>query len=300
MAKVQVVTDSVASLPADVVRDHDIHVMSLFIHESGMVHEDAVMDVDEFYTRVGDMAAHIPTSSQPSQEAFEEEFTRAAQAGRDVLGVFISSRMSGTFEGAVLGARRVKERFPCWNAYILDSMSNSFDEGFAAIEAAKAAAKGESLAVCYQVAVETCARTRWLFTPDTLAFLKAGGRIGRASALLGSLLKIHPILTVADGEVDVVAKVPSGRKALALMARRFTRESRRFELVDAVVHYIGTPAAARRWMTDAIEPVTDEPVRVVPVSPVIGVHVGPAVGIVYRCKQALPGKLTRLPEGVLI
>ncbi|MGN0034631.1 MAG: DegV family protein [Coriobacteriales bacterium] len=300
MKRVQVVTDSVASIPADLLEKHDIEVLSLYVNENGSVHEDARMDADEFYSRIVGMEDNIPTSSQPSQEAFEAAFSKAAASGRDVLGVFISSRMSGTFDGALLAARRVKERHPGWHACILDSTSNSFDEGYAAIAAADAAAEGAALDECYDVAVSTCARCRWLFAPSSLAFLKAGGRIGRASAMLGTLLKVSPILTVADGEVGVVAKVPTYRRALDRMVRYFARETKAHSLVDATVHYIGPSAPARTWATNSIEPLAGKKVRVLPVSPVIGVHVGPAVGIVYRCEEDLPGKLSRLPEGVLV
>ena len=254
MNKVQVVTDSVASIPKDVIEELGIKVLSLYINEGGSIHEDATMDVDEFYTRIAGMEKSIPKSSQPSQEAFEVMFSAGARAGCDTLGVFLSSQMSGTFEGALLAARHVKERYPDWHACILDATSNSLDEGYAVIAAAKAARDGAALDACYDVAVSTCAATRFIFAPTSLVFLKAGGRIGRAGAVLGDLLKISPVLTVADGETDVLAKVPSYKKTLAKMTKIFEREAKRYSLVEAAVHYIGPSADARIWAQHAIDP----------------------------------------------
>lgn len=103
---VKIVTDSVASIPAEVVRERDIEVVSLFVNRDGREYREADMDVDAFYEDIADMIDNPPTSSQPSQHAMETIFEKAAQAADEVLGVFISSKMSGTFEGAVLGPAR--------------------------------------------------------------------------------------------------------------------------------------------------------------------------------------------------
>ena len=102
---VKIVTDSVASIPAEVVRERDIEVVSLFVNRDGREYREADMDVDAFYEDIADMIDNPPTSSQPSQHAMETIFEKAAQAADEVLGVFISSKMSGTFEGAVGPAR---------------------------------------------------------------------------------------------------------------------------------------------------------------------------------------------------
>ena len=102
---VKIVTDSVASIPAEVVRARDIEVVSLFVNRDGREYREADMDVDAFYEDIADMIDNPPTSSQPSQHAMETIFEKAAQAADEVLGVFISSKMSGTFEGAVRSAR---------------------------------------------------------------------------------------------------------------------------------------------------------------------------------------------------
>ncbi|MDO4850558.1 MAG: DegV family protein [Actinomycetota bacterium] len=298
MSNVQVITDSASSLDKGMLAELDIDVLSLYVNEGGMTHEETTMDIVAFYDRIGDLVDDIPTSSQASLEATAQAFVSAAEKGRDVFAGFIGSRMSGMFESACLVAKQVKERYPDWHACMLDTGSNSLDEGYGVLAAARAALRGAPLAECHDIAVRTCLSSRWLFTPRSLAFLKAGGRIGRAASLVGNLLRICPILTVFDGEVEVAGKYPTFNKSVSKIAKMFERDVRRFGLVEATVHYIGPREPAEEWARDVIEPIAQAPVDVLPVSPVIGVHVGPALGIVYHCDSTLPGKFTNPPEGV--
>lgn len=289
---VKIVTDSVASIPSEVVRARDIEVVSLYVNRDGVEHREADMDVAAFYEDIADMIDNPPTSSQPSQHALEELFDRAAEARDEVLGIFMSSKMSGTFEGAVRAARACRERFGQFRCTLIDSTSNCGDEMFAVLDAADARDAGASLEECARAATDAVAASRFIFAPESLAFLKAGGRIGGASALLGGLLQISPVLTVADWETATLAKVRTWKKTLARMADTFKEDISACGLKRVVVHYIGAAAPAMRWAREAVEPVVGHAVEVLPVSPVIGVHVGPAVGLAYECERAVPGKLT--------
>ena len=96
---IKVVTDSVASLPKELIEKENIEVVSLFLNENGHEHVDATMDLDDFYMRIYDMADNPPTSSQPSQSVLEELFESFAKAGHEVLGIWISTGLSGAFDG---------------------------------------------------------------------------------------------------------------------------------------------------------------------------------------------------------
>jgi DegV family protein with EDD domain len=228
----------------------------------------------------------LPTSSQPSLESFLEAFGRALEHGTDVLGVFVSSKMSGTLEAARIAADMILAENPGARIELLDSGSNSMEQGFGALAAADAAVAGESLERCMEVARDTISRTRYLFTPETLEYLRRGGRIGHASALLGGLLQIKPILTVEDGETTTFAKVRTHGKALSEIASKFAKDIEAYGLNQVIVHYIGEPGPAEAFAREQIEPLANRPVEIMPVSPVIGLHVGPAVGIVYETERA--------------
>lgn len=286
----RIVTDSVSSLPEGIAEERNIEVVSLYVHHKGAEYVDAEMDVDEFYAGIADMVDDIPTSSQPSQQSFQEVFESAARAGDDVLCIFISQLMSGTLQGALRVAKDCKREYPDFNCLLIDSTTNGADEGFVIMDAADARDAGKSLEECAQAAAHAIRCSRFLFAPETMEFLKAGGRIGAATALLGNLLKIVPILTVSDGEAETFSKTRTRTKAEERMVQALKDDMEAHGLKRVVVHYIGSKAPAQKWAHDAIEPLVGHSVPVLPVSPVIGVHVGPAIGVAYECDRFLEGK----------
>lgn len=287
---IRIVTDSVASIPADLARECDVEVVSLYVNYKGEEYVDAEMDVDEFYSGIHEMVDDIPTSSQPSQHVLEEVFERAAQVGDEVLGVFISSKMSGTFEGAIRAARSCKSRNLGFRCMLIDSTTNSYDEAFPVLDAVAARDAGKSLEECAHAVLDAVMSSRFLFAPESLAFLRAGGRIGGAAALLGNLIQLSPVLTVRDAEATTFAKVRTRKKALDRMVQTLKNDIDEHGLKRVAVHYIGEKLPAIEWAKAAVEPLVGHAVDVIPVSPVIGTHVGPAVGIAYECAAPLAGK----------
>ncbi len=288
---IKIVTDSVASIPASVARKAGIDIITLYVNRDGVEHADAEMDLDAFYADIYAMVDNIPLSSQPSQHTFEEIFEKAAQAGDQVLGIFISSGLSGTCEGALRAARAVKARNIDFEYRIIDSASCGYDEAWPVFDAVRARDGGADLDGCAQAVLEGIESTRFLFTPETLTFLQKGGRIGAAAALVGNLINLSPVLSVVDGLATPIAKVRTRKKALDKMVALFRDDIEKLGLKNVVVHYIGDKAPAVAWARDVIEPLIGRTVDVLPVSPVIGLHVGPAVGLAYECAQALAGKL---------
>lgn len=289
---VKLLTDSVASLPNDVAASEDIEVVSLYINESQGEFADTMDATAGFYDRLPSLVDCLPTSSQPSQHTLEGIFERAAQAGEEVLGVFISSGLSGTFDGAVRVARAVKAHNIDFRAILIDSASAGYDEAYAILEAARASRAGKTLEQCANAACDAIMRSRFLFAPESLTYLQKGGRIGGAKALLGNLVKLAPVLTVRDGSPVDIAKVRTQKKVLAAMFERFKADVESNGLAEVMIHYIGQPDKARAWARETIEPYLGHEVAVQPVSPVVGLHVGPAAGIAYRCERPLEGKIT--------
>ena len=289
---IKIITDSVASIPADAAREAGIEVVTLFVNRDGRELADADMDLDAFYADIYEMVDNIPTSSQPSQAALEAVFEEAAQAGDEVLGVFISTGLSGAYEGAVRAARAVAARNIGFSYALVDSSSCGYDEAWPVFDAVAARAAGEDLEGCTRAVLKGIESTRFLFTPETLTFLQKGGRIGNAAALLGNLIQLSPVLTVTDGAAATLAKVRTRKKALERIAATFRADIEKLGLKRVAVHYIGDKAPALTWAREVVEPLIGRTVRVLPVSPVIGLHVGPAVGIAYECASAVASKLT--------
>ena len=289
---IKLLTDSVASIPAKRAKEEGIDVISLFIHEGDREHEEATMDLDAFYARILEMVDDIPSSSQPSLATFKEYFETAAKAGDDVIAVMISSAMSGTYESAVRVARAVKEEYPDFKIALIDTRSTGLDEAWPVLECARFVREGHSFEECVTHAAETVFCSRYYFTPESLTFLQKGGRIGAAKALVGNLIQILPVLTVVDGMPVDVVKARTQRKARAAIVKLFEEDLKGNELVEFAVQYIGTPDEARAWSEEVFEQMLGIKPELLPVSPVVGLHVGPAVGISYHCKKPLVGKFS--------
>jgi len=296
---IRIVTDSTASIPKDIAEENGIEVATMYVSRDGVEYEDATMDLDVFYRDIYDMVDNIPKSSQPSKGVFEAMFEEMAKAGDELLGIFMSAKMSGTVDCALQAARSVASHHVGFNFRIIDTSSNSFDEAWPVLAAASGRDAGCSLDQCCELVERSMCASRWLFTPESLRFLKAGGRIGTASALLGNLMKICPVLTVSDGETATFAKVRTQKKALATIANKLAADIADYGLKNLVVHYIGSAVEASRWAREVVEPIAARVVPVIPVSACIGVHVGPAIGIVYECEHALPGKLSFNPASLV-
>ncbi len=203
---VRIITDSTSSIPQDIRAELGIEVASLIINRNGEELVESETDLDAFYKDIYEMADNIPTSSQPPLGKVREVVESIAKTGDEVLGIFISSKMSGTFESFVHTAKEVKNDLPNFRFAAIDSMTNCMEMGWPAIAAAKAAKTGASLDDCIQAANTSLHSTRFVFAPESLLFLQKGGRIGKAAALIGNMISLTPVLTVNDGEASTFSK----------------------------------------------------------------------------------------------
>jgi DegV family protein with EDD domain len=286
---VRVVADSTSYVPEQELTRLGITTVQLSATLAGVTRAESDIDSEAFYRQMRS-SGEFPTSSQPSVGSITDAFESAIAAGEDVVAVVLSSRMSGTFETACMVREQVLARMPQGHIEIVDSESNSMQEGFAVLAAARAAHDGADTDAVIAAARSAMRRSRWLFAPATLEYLRIGGRIGNATALLGALLQVRPILTVEEGVTSTVRTVRTQRRALKDIAEMVAADSREHGLTDAVVHHILAPDVGGE-LADEIERLTGLRPRIQLLGPVIGLHVGPgSVGVVYLTEQPLPGR----------
>ena len=305
---IRILTDSTSSIPPQLRSDLGIDTISLHVNYNGQEFEEATMDLDAFYADIYDMKNNPPTSSQPSPAAISAYLEEAAAADDQVIATCLSSRMSGTFESVVSIAAQVKERHPQFTYAVIDSTTNCMELGLPVIAGARQRNQGATFDQCVAAIRDAIHSTRFLFAPESLKFLEAGGRIGKAAALLGSLVKISPVLTVKDGAAETFAKVRTYKKALDKIVEAYRADTEglgragaeALGLTDLAVHYIGSRTPAEQWARDVIEPLVGRSVLVTPASPVIGVHVGPAMGIAWQCARPIPGKFEAIVPEVVV
>ena len=294
---VRVVTDSTASLTAEEIQSNNIKVVTLFLVSDGKATPEVEIKTDQYYATLNDFDK-LPTSAQPTPASFLEAFTEILDAGDDVLAIFTASGLSGTYEGARMIASQIEAERPDAKGRIsiVDSTSNGRALAFPVLDAARAAAEGADLAACTEVAEYTASCTRFVFAPKSLEHLRRGGRIGRASALLGTALKLVPILgpDKKDGTVHTYGKVRTLPRAMDKIKDIMMEDAQKYGgLKAACVHNIAEIELANEWNESTITPLVKDqlggaPVPVMPVPPVIGTHVGPAIGIAWVVNKPLP------------
>jgi DegV family protein with EDD domain len=283
---VRVVTDSTSYIPADEAAALGIRVVQLSATLHGVTQTEDEIDAEEFYRSML-TGGEFPTSSQPSVACMIEALEEPVAAGDSVIAVLLSSKMSGTYETALMARDQIVARRPDARIAIVDSLSNCMEEGFAVLAAARVAAAGGTLDEAAEAARLTTTRTRWLFTPASLEYLRMGGRIGNARALLGTLLQVRPILTVVDGVTSTVRSVRTMRRAIETIADMVVSDAEEHGLADIVVHHI-LDAGEAEQLAALLEPRIGRRPRVQQIGPAIGLHVGPGtIGVVYETHEDL-------------
>ena len=276
---VKIVTDSTADLPPELAQELDITVVPLQVIFGDQAYRDGVdMTSEEFFRRLPH-AAELPRTSQPSPGDFQQVYRQLAQQTDRVLSIHLSSGLSGTVETARQAARTMSDRV---KIEVIDSGTISMVMGFAVIAAARAARAGGTLDACAQAAHSVLRRQRLAVAVDTLEYLRRGGRIGRAQAFLGGLLRLKPILTIRDGQAYPLARVRTHRKALEEVLRVCLEGS---EVEEAAVMYTTNPGDARFLADEIRRRCPNAAVHLGRIGPVIGVHGGPGligIGVVLR------------------
>jgi DegV family protein with EDD domain len=273
---VRVVTDSACDLPDDLIERDGIEVVPLTIRfgKEELV-DRKELSTDEFWRRLAESDV-LPETSAPSAGAFEAAFRRLIGDGATgIICINLSSKLSATMQSAQVAAQAVQADCP---VVVVDSLMVSMGLGSLCLTAARRAADGDSLESIVANVTDRRNRSKLYGALDTLEFLRKGGRVGNARALLGSMLAIKPVLEVRDGEVEEAGKVRTRSKALRLLADRVKEGP--FENL-AVLH---GNAPDLDELLDLLEPLAPRDEIVIgQIGPVIGTHAGPRViGVTFQ------------------
>jgi len=265
-----VITDSTACLTDDLLKESGLTVVPIHVVVDGQTFLDGV-DITSAEVAAALSRFATVSTSRPTPQQFLDAYAKAAEEGADaIVSVHLSASLSGTYDAARLAARDAPVPVE-----VVDTRSIAMGLGFAALNAARAAQAGADQAATAEVARRTAADSQVLFYVDTLEFLRRGGRIGKASAWLGSALRVKPLLHVVGGEVAPLEKARTANRALGRLTD-LAEEAAQGRRVQVAVQHLDAQdraAAVAHRLREHLH--TD--VLVCEVGAVMGVHVGPGL-----------------------
>jgi DegV family protein with EDD domain len=276
---VRIVTDSACDLPESICTELGIEVVPLTIRFGDREYVDRKeLTTDAFWKELASSSV-LPETSAPSVGAFEETFRRLSDDGADaIVCVNLSAKLSATMQSAQVAAKALDGRTP---VEIIDSRSASMGIGNLVLHAARRARDGASLE---EIVGDVQARrdNQHVFAAlDTLEYLRKGGRIGGAQAMLGSMLSIKPIISVTDGAVEPAGRVRTRSKALRFLVDQIPAGN-----VEVISVLHANAPDLDEFLAMLAPVVPDAEVTVGMIGPVIGVHTGPRVmGIAWINRQ---------------
>jgi DegV family protein with EDD domain len=270
--RVTVVTDSTTYMPQSLIDRWGIQQVSLYVGWAGDLRpERDYRDLDAFYARLH-ASPQLPTTSQPSVGDFLSCYQPLLVAGRDILSIHIAGGLSGTCESAREAARLLAEEGRAGTIEVLDSETGAGGLGCLVAVAASLAERGEALAAIVDEVRQARESLDIWFCLDTLEYLRRGGRIGAAQALVGTALKVKPILTFGT-EIAPVGRVRTHRRALERMVA-YLHELHERGANEWIVQHAQAPADAKQLVAAGTALFGFGPLFCTEVGPVLGAHLG--------------------------
>ncbi|NBK93487.1 DegV family protein [bacterium 1XD21-13] len=272
-----IMTDNMADLPEDYIREHNLEVLSLsYILDGETYDRDHPLEVGEFYHRMRE--GSMPTTSQVNPEQAKEAFTACLEQGKDVLYIAFSSGLSGTYNSGKIAAEEIREegRFPDRKLMVLDSLSASLGEGLLVHKAVQLKEAGKSMEEAAAWVEEHRLNLCHNFTVDDLFHLHRGGRVSKATAILGTMINIKPILHVDnEGHLIAIGKVRGRKKSLSTLVDRMGEQIKGFENPEVFISHGDCIEDARYVEKLVRERFGVESFIINYVGPTIGAHSGP-------------------------
>jgi DegV family protein with EDD domain len=277
MSQVAIVTDSTATIPDEMLKALNIHWVPYYIHRGNEVLRDLVSIKREEFYRWLPKARELPKTANPGPGDYETIYEKIAteEGINEIVSIHMTSKSSGAFQAATIGRTAILERLPQLRIEVIDTLNVSMCHGWTVIEAARAALKGKSIDQVLAKIHSIIPRAQMIQTADTLKYLAMGGRIGKATSLLGSLLNIKPLIGMRDGVIVPLGKAFTRGSAYKMMAEEvFKTAGAKGKVKIAYVH-----AAARdevlkiKELIEGRINVVEE--IIVELPPALGVHSGP-------------------------
>jgi DegV family protein with EDD domain len=276
--KVAIVTDSISSLTQAMGREHDVHVVPIHIFFGTDAYcDDIDLNAEAFYELLRE-SKQMPTTSQPTALEFQQVYAQVAREAEAIVSIHASKEVSATVDSA----RAARNELPDVPIRVIDSRTLSMGQGLIVIAAAHAAAAGKSAEEIVEHVEELVSKTKVLFTVETLEYLRRGGRIGGATALLGSALKIKPVLHIEHGRVEPLEKPRTRKRAVERLLDLMAEQVGTADNVHAAILHCDARSEAERLAERVAAQFQCVELFTAEAGPTIGAHGGPGtVGLTF-------------------
>jgi DegV family protein with EDD domain len=276
--KVAIVTDSISSMTQAMGREYGVHVVPIHILFGAQAYLDGIdLFAPQFYQKLNGNK-QLPTTSQPTAIDFSECYRKLVGQTEAIVSIHASGKVSATVDSARAASKELAD-LPI---HVVDCRTLSMGQGLVVIAAARAAAEGKSAKEIVQLVENLSAKTNVIFTVETLEYLRRGGRIGGATALLGTALKIKPVLHIAEGQVEPLEKPRTRKRAVGRLIDLMGERVASSNSVHAAVLHCAAPADAERLADRVAQEFNCVELITAEAGPTIGTHGGPGtLGIAF-------------------
>ena len=285
----QIISDGGCDFTKEEVKKYGIDVIPFYITFDQKTHLKEGVDIskDEYFKRLVEDKNLFPKTSQPSPQDYIDVYTPHLKAGKDIISLTISSKLSGTYNSATLAAQTLKDDYPNQTIVVIDSLNVSLCQGLILKEIIKMRDKGYSITETVKSANEIIKTAKIYFTLDTLEYLKRGGRVGPTTALVGGILGLRPVLQLVDGAVDQLDSVRGKKRVMQLVEEGVVAALKDdIQSVNIAVGHILREEDATNFKTSLEKSLTTKiPTPVTEVGVTIGTHAGPGAIAVAYCKK---------------
>lgn len=285
----QIISDSGCDFSEKEAKENGVTIVPFYISLDGENYLKEGIDIkkDDYFKMLIENKKLFPKTSQPSPADYIDVMTPSLEKGEDIIILTVSSFLSGSNQSAVSAAKLLEEQYPQRQIIVIDSLNGCIGQGIILREIIRMKKNGLDTLKTKEVAEKIIKNTRIYFTLDSLEYLKKGGRIGPASAMVGGILNLRPILYVEEGKVASLEKVRGKKNAFKLMKEALIEALReeKTNIVFSIGHILSLEDALE--FKDAIEKALEITIEtdITEVGPAIGTHIGPGALAFAYCKK---------------
>ncbi len=279
-------TDTTANIPLDIQVEYNINVLPLRLVIDGREHMENEINTNNLYKTI-QKTKEVPESRPLEKDYIYSAFEKEIAEGNEIIAVFLSSTFSDTYSNARDAAKELTEKYPGANITVIDSRTCGMEQGLAILAAADKIRQGASRDEVISAAKNSKKYTRFMMMPEKLRFLEFEGRISKQQAFLGDMVQITPIVTAADGKVELQENAHTQHRAIDRALKLMQDDINNFGIKRLIVHHIDDFNKALDVAKKA-EKIAEINAIVTELGPGLGMRFGPGtIGIVYQTEYEI-------------